>query len=1413
MPSNREPIIVPINTITKSRSDHATLRGVCLIAAVVLGGITAPITMAQVNQTPVYMDDSPAATEGIARARDQAARGNDDEAAEVLRSLLRTDGDRVIAIEDDPGLYYPVRSVIHRILLRNESLFERYLALETIEAQQLLDAGHVEEAEHVALLTPAGFEAALLLAQRNLESARFNSAWRLLASLETHPLRQSPDHAQAAALLATQVAMYLPQNPRVTAMVSRWRHEAGLDSDVVIERIEGPDLVIGLTPFDQGPSVELEGIVSRPLWSEPLATPSDNAETTGIGNTRGRMAKEAWEVFPTVGGDTIYINNGSEIAAWDRFTLTTRWRTSLHEDADAKQDQNAAPVTRRRNRRTESGSPKTVTTIDRWVVASVQEASANTRQGPSSVLALDAESGAIRWRISLEEIAPTLAGATITGRVMIDQGVVLVTISKNIAERRLDSVQLLGLELVTGRPLWRRQLGSTGTLPFPTGGFTAEISAVSDGTFFLVDSLGFAAAVETVSGRVRWVRDLQIDRNLLGAREAWASTGPVVAGDSVVLVTPDNLRIVELDARSGRELSSRNALELLGEDQSPLYPLITEDTLAIVGQSVVYGIGLEALGDKATMARTILDIGSDLFQGRAVIAGSEVIVPTRTGLHSAPIHPGAGPAETTIHLNEPGNVLAMASQLVVVDESAVRTYLLWDVAERVLSERMEETPTDPTPAVTFAELAYRASRPDQVLPAVRQALGSIEKAPSLERNRASRTRLFLSLLAMIEPEPDDPQVGLLEREQVEMLLVELGRAASSPTERVQQLMARGSFYEAEGQIDTAVESYQRVLDDPVLASSTVEDSGINASAQRVATDGLRRVIRRFGQPAYAAYQAEALQQLEAVMPGSGPEAYTVIAHRYPVSRAGAQAWLHAATAYLTRGRPHGAVFALESGLRTAEDALAVDDEVVGELAGRLIGMLRQTGRVAAAASMLDRLTSERPLLVLTDAGSPLDVGVLRASLSQELALLDRRPSVGLLGDAPPIQTLDGWTIMTPIKRRPVGIPTDVIPLEREGEIGLWQIDEASGLTKRWAVEADELTSLVDYDDDAVYLMHKIGDDHTFAAYDMESGEQNWASSLFGDLFEIPAGESNRTVPTMLDGARSATEQRVSMDDATMIIIDRGGRVVAYDKQSGKERWRQAQTIDSVVDVAVNAGVVAVLGARNGTKPGDSMIPMMLLLDGRTGQALHRIDIETGQGHWVRLTDAAEAIVGATGAVSLYDVFTGRRRWSVGGDSGRHTNEAWVFPGRIVVLNDHGELRQIETESGSPMDDQLDTRQRVTSSAPIVGGTVGDHAAFATTIGIVLYDRQGQLVGVDHRPSSSAVHPAEFGSERFVTLSMVVGARDGEVFYYDLHIFSIESCALEQKRAIGLYPTPTGIALLDGRILLTSGPGTVVLDTE
>src|SRR5262249_34910973 len=131
----------------------------------------------------------------------------------------------------EEDLFVSVRDRVHETLLTSPKLLELYRGAETIRAQQQLAAGDFAAVERSRLLTDPGFEAALRVAQTQLEAAQFDAARRTLAQLERHRLRRDRAPRAAAAdgaMLARPIGRY-PNRPDATELADRWSKDAGVD--------------------------------------------------------------------------------------------------------------------------------------------------------------------------------------------------------------------------------------------------------------------------------------------------------------------------------------------------------------------------------------------------------------------------------------------------------------------------------------------------------------------------------------------------------------------------------------------------------------------------------------------------------------------------------------------------------------------------------------------------------------------------------------------------------------------------------------------------------------------------------------------------------------------------------------------------------------------------------------------------------------------------------------------------------------------------------------------------------------------------------------------------------------------------------------------------------------------------------
>jgi len=1377
-----------------------------------LGALAAPGgALARQAPTPVYVDDAPGASEAIERARDLAGAGNVVEAARVLQRLLEEDSGRLVPRAGDPDLFRSVRSAVHETLLDLPDLLSAYRQQEREAGERLLESGRHEAAERTRLLTAPGFEAALVVAQRRLERAQFNAALRVLRSLERHPDRLSGgEAAREVAQMATLAAQYIDTTAS-RDLASRWRAEAGL-AEAPAAPVEHPSIPTPITPLSVVGSLDLSSLTPMPLHSRALSISQslpEQVEAPPLRNRRARAQRAGGSpqpfVLPTLAGDAIYINDGRTISALDRFSLSTLWRVEV---GDIDTDRLARIAARR-----PIEDASSVSVEGRWVVAATGVAVDGGREGDPHIYALDARTGEARWRVLPSRLDPSLDASSVRGPLVIDEGVVVGAAAKQVRQRRLVSIHMFGLDLATGALRWSRPVGSTGALPYGSNALPGEAAAVEGGVVYRGDRLGFVAAVETVTGRPVWVRRMSPAPGQQRVSPAWQMTAPVVVGGVVYTLTPDRSGVAALDAATGELLARRRAEEL----SLPQYMLRAGEHLLFVGDATLEALPIRGFATASPVRLTGASL-EDRFVGRVVVAGDRALAPVEEGVLVAPLDPESGELRR-LALDQPGNLLATRSQIVTVDAMEVHSYLLWDVAERILMDRMASSPEDPGPAATFAELAWRDGREDRIVPAIDSALRAIERAPMRPEVRRVREQLFTSVLEMVQPgEGVDARLALGRATRV-ALLERLDRLASSPRQRVQRLIAAGSFHERGGDIGSAVEAYQGILGDDQLGEVRIELAQTSRPASDEAAARLRRIVGEHGARVYAPYAGEAQRELATARAEGSIDSLERVARRYPVAPAAAEAWLEAARRHEDAGRPRAAIAALEEGMRIADTAGAGDPALAGRIGGTLVRLLMAHSRVAAASSLLDRLATNHPGVTLLDDGESLDIPSLRAELSSLAARLDRRPRIGRLQTELPAQVIRGLVATPPVLDPVSGGLTDVALLSNEEEFALWEIDTRSGLRQRWSVarRADDVPALLDAK--GLLISRKTETGRSLLLLSLDDGRKLWET----EALAIPEGdEGDETVQTPLGLRRSIRETLVSVEDGVIALVERGGRAAGVDHATGRLLWIE-EAMDRVYDAAAGEGVLIVGGADDlpaedhagAQGPGERESSALVGLDLRTGRRLHTIEPEGGQIRWVRVTPEGDAVVGLDRGVASYEMSRGSRRWFTGGASGAEMVDAWVFPGRVIVMNNEGGLFQIETENGRPREEPLATRGRFggygNSLRPVWSAALHDKAAFATQNGIVLFDRRGDLVGADHHNAARLLAPVGYAQGRVIALDRQVAEQDRQGAWFRLLVLGGESLSLEAEHALRLGAQPERVDLLDERVLVTAGEATLVIE--
>lgn len=1392
--------------------------------------------MGQISRSvrPVYVDDSPRAAEGLIRALELAGIGNLDEAARVLQQLLNEESDRMLLVEGERDLFITVRQRVHRTLLEHPVLLEHYRALVGPRGAELMNLHQVALVERTLQLTPAGFEATLRVAQERLESAQFESARLALLELEHHPDRKGERGVEAAEML-TLVAAYVGSGTEsdasewlaATALrdANRWRQQAGLD------RAGQTDLLAPLVermkdPLSIGAAIELDGILSRPLSSDSIGQGVKLDQSTAPNADNSAIPDSARFLYsmPSAWGDQVFVSTGRTVSAWNRFTLELLWR--VEEPRAFSSTQRIQPQRKVREPAMVRASRAMVVGLSGlWI-------DHNRARLDRRVFARDAFTGELVWATTLTQIDSRAGSESVlTGPPIINQGVVMIGIAKNDIKRRLDSATLVGLDLRTGKVLWSRTLGSSGSLNYQNNpGATSGLVHIG-GTVYGSNRIGFMYGVDSATGRARWVhRSEPATTARLRAVEPWEMNVPVFDNGSLYLLNPDRTAILKLDAETGRELARMPASQF----RQPTYLLRVAGLLVGVSGSNLFGLEIETFGQDQS-PHNVGTLEGDVIRGRVVSTGDLLIVPTTLGVKVFdPLRQDQWPV-AEMSLESPGMLLPLESELLVVDDEQIHAYLVWDAADLVLFEKMQASDDNPGHAITYADFTYRAGQTEKLLLAVDRALMIVERNPLSRMSEAALERLFESLSKMIDPREQPADVPMLDIELRGELTVRLGRCATTIAQRAAYLILTGDYHDEVGDPERAVESFQKVLDAPEMAQSTIGRGATSVIAGAEAARSVRRVIRRHGRSLYDPYQAAAQRQLASMANELDPGAFEAVARRYPMARAAVEAWAEAANRYERQGKPRQAALALEQALTTARDALDTGDDLLGEITGRLVLHLMQSQQLRLALDVIERFRLESPGILMTSLGRQLEVDQLLEEIERSMRQEDRRPRIGAHVIAS--HELVGWAIEPAWAiHAPSGVTDRLLMRSADGsQLSMWRIGAGNLLERSWDADPKEVFLWMDHA--GVVMLRERGEggrkDPMIVMRDLGTGIVRWESPYFRTLFansEIDTilARGNAIVPRIVvplqDGAGVnpyVTETHGGFDGSTIVIADHIGRLAAFDLQTGKLLWNKVDVVPRLYDIDVQRGTVLIGGSsapidlhslsrgksdREG--PGDGLV---IALDARTGEQIQRRRL-TGQLRWVRLSPDGLAIVGLDQGLATVGLYRDDTGWFSDQKNMQETSGGWALPGRVLVRHENDEkLWQVETTNAIALR-SLDTRGRL---KPKFGRLwvepLGDNVVIATAHGMVLYDRAGNIIGLDERESSDPMLFGGFAEHYAPTLTRSQRQGQRELPRFELTLYSLDSLRAESSVVIEIGAEPHTMVIIDGKILISSGTITTVID--
>lgn len=1405
-----------------------------LIAATLLGPVATP-AFSQ-NDTPIYVDDSPTAETAISRALELSAVGNVSEAISVLQRTLREHADSVTAAPRDPDLFIPVRARIHRILLEDPDRLNRYRTLQKADAEALLRAGELERVEREYLLTTAGADAAMRIAQAQIEDARFQAAALTLLQLDQHPDRTEKRAEQSLRLLELALRYFgdhsadQPLLAESESLRRRWTQQ--LDREYAPRReAELPPTTPALNAYDRSPSVSLDGMLSRPLASDALGDVSDLLQSM-IGRYANRRLPEqalVLHALPTIYRDQVIVNDSVTVSSWNRFTLKLNWRIRV----------DAPLVTDAMGTTFGVDDLSSVQIVDGVVVA-VTGLSLSGRSAPERyVIAIDAETGNQLWGTTLSDLdVPEFSGAVIRGRPSIDQGVIVLNTIRHTREQRVINSSVFGLDLRSGELIWHRPAASIGVQPYGWNVPAVDASSSGSGLTFRTDIIGVTTAFESATGRVRWIRRHRND-GMYNAKvvHPWMNNRPVMHAGHLFTVTPSGDRINAYEPLTG-ELAYSSQMAPWG---APGYLLSSGEYIIAVSEDQISARSFvadespdRAFVDNPHQPALIHRTGDRNIRGRIIVSGDRLIIPTDTGVsiieitasleRALGLRPGPAIEPIEIRLEQPGQIAVDEGQIVVADDRTVHSYSLWSVADRYLSQAMQADPTDADPAITFADLSYQADQAEAILPAIDHALRALASDPLSNDNDASRARLFSVILEMISPQRAERAVIVHLSDEVRAELINrLSLIATTPTERVAYLMAAGSYYESAGDSSQAIDMYQSTLESDQLASASVQVDGTGVPAGVEATRRMRRLVSAAGREAYALYDAEARRAMRELPESPGPQDYEAIARRYPLAEVAPELWTSAGEAYLESDRVPLAVFALEEAASAAEIIWPSDDTRVSTVYSRVIAMMLSHGRVNSAIERIHRAEQSGIELSILIDDELLGSEEIRDFAVQLAQRRQRRPAIG--DSISEGSTLEGWVIARLESPGPE-IRTDRIVMRRtDARIGVFAPNEArDGLSMLWGDIRDELPLRIEGDHLILAAVVDRADnvDHIIRCRDLDTGEILWDSIPFRSQFELeplaqPEISRIPSVQTPLRSRVRMNEITYNFDGGLMTLFERSGRAIALDLSDGRTLWTRTELMDVVHDVDASAGIVVVAGSNlvgdqwfDVNHRPEERASVVVVLEARTGRSLHSRDEEQAI-RWVRVTPDAEAILGTdVGLVSL-DAHRGMVRWRNDSDPLFSTRTALPMHGKLIVRSAENALWLIDPRTGSTDSEPLDVRGRLDRGfGRIEVADLAQHFAIATERGVVILDPSGDTVGADTLADETMVIPAAFGSEHFVHIT-----RDGvpvspSHYRFRLTVFSLPGARAVAESAVDLQGDPSIIALLDDLIVVSAYRNTVIL---
>lgn len=1399
--------------------------------------LPTPTLLAQIG-SPVTVDDSPSAWELLQQAQDQAAT-NPAEALRLVDRVLRESPTKLVPAErGEPDRFRPVRDVANELLLRHPRVLERYRETIGPVAERRLETGELLGVERDSLLTRAGLDASLRLAQADLESGRFISALRRIERLAGHPdLAGGLDNGGAAAHAAVIGGMAaglshgdgalfesfvrtldeLREGPAGESATIAAAGRAALDRI----RVEGrlPQRPTGITPLDRSSGLPAGDSQWHLLSSEPtpkaLFMRSFNGRdevarfqprSVELMRARGSLLT----VAPTIVDSMAYINEGTVVRAYDRLSGRARWSREL-PGFDGPADSGGA------------GDIGSIAASGDSLVTYVGHAGAVGRSGGSHVVALDAATGAIRWQVPIARLGSgdELEGLFPHGAPLIDEGIVHVLARK--VNNRLESVTyLLALDLVDGSLLWRRHICSSsgvrlgGLRPFSTLAF-------DEGELFVAVSTGAVASVDAATGDIRWLRRLPVPvRDPRYESEPWELAAPLVTSAGILALAPDQSQVLLLSRGDGSTVSEF-PVGLAEPWGQPRYFLgipaqgDRKELVVAVGSDVAC-FAVEDLSTLRWALSTQLAAEPELIaderrgiRGRVQAVDRSLVVPMRNRVLL--VDADTGQASTLVSDSDPGIPLVVGPQLLLATHDSVRAFMPFDAAEAFLRERIEEDPSDPDRALGLLSLATHAGRLDVAMEAGGLAKTALDAggAPSPAGGAShpgGRMELLQRLLLV-----DAAGLARLD-EEGEALHALIGSIAKAPDERARHLLAYGEWLAGRGRTDEAAGSWAEIVADADLSRTLVDDR-LEARAAGITALGRLGALRRSLPEGGIAPGGAAIEQaLAALDVAASSEALIEVARHWPLAPASIDAAQRAATRLLEDGEG-GRALAVLSRLWRAAELGALDATERRRLAGAVVMTAQQSDAPARAAAFLDEY-------IVVHGDEELHSGTVTVRASEW-----RRQLIGY--GAPPLTTrarvgdLSGEAREFPghqlrgaggTSASALSLPTDRVPFVADGAVRLLD----ATLKELWSVPfEDPDPRVLCFDRRGLLLWTASVAAPGAALIEPDEGRVLWNLARINAEFPPHAGGAGPE--QLLIGGQPFDPAEIVpiLAGSRLLLVRRSGDCLAIDVRDGTIVWRTEAPLCAAVQSAWADDALLLIGGADGA--GESVA---IALDPRSGEVLRRHVLEGAERvPWVGASPDGVAMAGTDLGVEAFeasgeagDATLWRQRDPTVADAAR----TWVVGGWALVADAAEGLSSIRTGTGALGAvaggvEGFAMPERGEGLGPHLREVLVDQSVIAHfEERVVEFDRAGRVIGMDASADDRDYRMALPGDTRLLVVSSLgseqielEGTRRTQYVYRVYQLDRTQGCKLigNALQLTSLGQRFESAQIIDGWLLLST----------